>query len=249
MRAGQPFYKKSITTTTMMITLQKYLLREWLMAFIGVSIILLLVVVGAFANDMLNSVADGSLPPALLGSQLLLRVPEAGQLIFPLALFIAVMLGLGRLYRDQEMAVMRACGFHWHKMLLPLAALVLPIAILLLIMTFWIAPRASLVAGEQLEQAYQSAVVWGLKPGQFHSMQQGQFVVYVESMAEQGGQFEKVFIFQKTACRSRSGIRNGAIIGLILIQAIVIYVCLTGRSPTAAKMHSTITLQHLNGPI
>ncbi len=166
------------------------------MAFIGVAAILFLVIFGVYAGDMLGEVADGRLPAGLLGSQLLLRMPEALLLILPLALFIGVMMGLGRLYRDQEMSVMRACGFYWRRMLKPMLLLALPLALLLGAVGFLINPWAVRAADEQLDQAFRSALIWGLKAGQFHSLQQGNLVIYVESMNEAGNAFEEVFIYQ-----------------------------------------------------
>ncbi|MDX1381188.1 MAG: LptF/LptG family permease, partial [Xanthomonadales bacterium] len=99
-----------------MSVLQRYLYREWLLTFLAVSIVLTVVLLGVFLGELLNDVANGSIPAGLIGTQLLLRFPEAMGEMLPLAAFIAVMWGLGRLYRDQEMAVMRASGFTWPMM-------------------------------------------------------------------------------------------------------------------------------------
>lgn len=180
-----------------MSILQRYLYREWSLTLVAVTIVLFIVLMGVFLGELLNDLADGRIPPGLLGLQLLLYVPEALSSILPLAGFVAVMWGLGRLYRDQEMAVMRSNGFGWRQMLRPLALLVVPASFLLLLLTFNIAPRAAGLAEEKLEEAFRSAVIWGLQAGRFHIMQGGDLVIYVESLGEDGRTLENVFIQQQ----------------------------------------------------
>ena len=132
-----------------------------------------------------------------MSMQLLLHMPETFGNILPLAGFVAVMWGLGRLYRDQEMAVMRSSGFGWKQLLTPLLSLVIPLAVILLVLGLSIAPNAAQKAQQQLEEAFRSATVWGLQPGQFHVLRHGELVVYVEDIEEDGGGLKNIFIKQR----------------------------------------------------
>lgn len=180
-----------------MSILQRYLYREWFLTLVAVTVVLFIVLMGVFLGELLNDMADGRTPSGLLGLQLLLHTPEALSSILPLAGFVAVMWGLGRLYRDQEMAVMRSSGFGWRQMLRPLMLLVLPAAAVLLLLTFSIAPRAAALAEKKLEEAFKSAAVWGLHEGRFHILQGGDLVIYIESLAEDGRTLQNIFIQQK----------------------------------------------------
>ena len=151
-----------------MSILQKYILREWFWTALAVSIVLVIVLLGAYLSDMLKDIAGGRIPAGLLGVQLLLHMPETLGNILPLAGFVAVMWGLGRFYRDQEMAVMRSSGFDWRKLLKPLLSLVIPMAVALLVLGLLIAPTTARMAEDQLEAAFRSAAVWGLQAGKFH---------------------------------------------------------------------------------
>jgi lipopolysaccharide export system permease protein len=177
--------------------LQKYLFREWALTFGAVSIVLMIVLMGVFLGELLNDMADGKVPAGLVGMQLLLHLPDAMGNILPLSGFIAVVWGLGRLYRDQEMAVMRSNGFGWRQMLRPLANLVVPVAGLLLVLSMVLAPRASRQAERLLEEGFRSAALWGVKAGQFHILQEGQMVIYVESLDSDGRTLRNVFIQQR----------------------------------------------------
>ena len=124
---GSPFREANL------IILQKYVFREWFWTFIATGTVLLVVMVGVSFGELLHDIAGGRLPPGLLGTLLLLKMPDVLGTIIPLGAFIAVIWGLGRIYRDQEMAVMRSSGFHWPLLLRPLLNLLLPVSLLLLL--------------------------------------------------------------------------------------------------------------------
>ena len=94
-----------------LIILQKYFFREWLWTFLATATVLLIVMLGVSFGELLRDIAGGRVPPGLLGTLTLLKMPDVLGNILPLSIFIAVIWGLGRIYRDQEMAVMRASGF------------------------------------------------------------------------------------------------------------------------------------------
>ena len=180
-----------------MSILQKYIFREWFWTALAVSIVLVVVLLGAYLSDMLKDIAGGRIPAGLIGIQVLLHMPETLGNILPLAGFIAVMWGLGRIYRDQEMAVMRSSGFNWRKLLKPLFSLVIPMAVLLLVLGLSVAPKTARMAEEQLEAAFRSAAVWGLQAGKFHVLRQGELILYAEAIGDDGSTLKNIFIKQR----------------------------------------------------
>jgi lipopolysaccharide export system permease protein len=183
--------------------LQKYILREWFWTSIAVSIVLLIVLLGAFVGEMLNDIADGRMPVGLMSMQLLLHLPETLGNIFPLAGFISIMWGLGRLYRDQEMAVMRSSGFGWKQLLKPLFTLIAPVAVVLLLLGLLITPKSAQMAQLQLEEAFRSAAIWGLQPGKFHQLRDGNLIIYTEALDDDGAALRNIFIKQRDAGREQ----------------------------------------------
>lgn len=183
--------------------LQRYIFKEWFYTVLAVTAVLWIVLVGVFVGDLLNDIADGRVPAGLLGQQLLLATPRMLTQLLPLAAFVGVMWGLGRLYRDNEMVVMRSSGFSWRFMLKPLLALVLPVAALLLFISLWAAPRAAALSDSILEEALRSASLWGLQSGRFQIMQSGRLVLYVETLDRDGRRMENVFVRQADEERFR----------------------------------------------
>jgi lipopolysaccharide export system permease protein len=169
-------------------------LREWAWTLAAVSFVLMIVLLALFLGDMLDDIADGRMPAGLVGTQFILYLPRAVGHVLPLAGFIAIMWGLGRLYRDQEMAVMRSSGFSWKNLVRPLLNLTLPAAAVVLMIDLILAPAATDLAERKLEDAIRNAAVWGLQAGQFHVMRRGELVIYVESLGEDGQSLENIFV-------------------------------------------------------
>ncbi len=167
------------------------------MTLLAVILVLLTVTIALSFAELLSDVASGRIPTSLLGLLMLLRMSDALGTIVPLSAFVAVTWGLGRLYRDQEMAVMRASGFSWSMLLRPLFNLVLPISGLLLLSALFVAPRAAELQQLKLEEAFRTASEWGLRTGQFHVLRGGDTVLYVESVEADGRTLNNIFIQQR----------------------------------------------------
>ena len=186
-----------------MTLLQKYIFREWFWTFLAVTVVLLIVMIGVSLGELLNDIADGRVPSGLLWALIGLKMPEVMTTILPLSVFIAVIWGLGRLYRDQEMAVMRASGFRWQMMLRPLFVFLLPVSVALLAIGLYLAPAASLLAQGKLEDAFRNASEWGLQTGQFHVLQDGDLVLYVADVERDGRTLNRIFIQQRNEDREQ----------------------------------------------
>ena len=183
--------------------LQKYIFREWLWSFLAATIVLLIVMIVLALGELLNDIAGGQIPSGLLWTLIFLKLPEVSGTILPFSVFIGIIWGLGRLYRDQEMAVMRASGFHWKMMLRPLFQLLLPVALGLLLMGLFLSPLAASAAQKRVEEAFRNAAEWGLQPGTFHVLRGGDMVLYVESVGKDGRTLNHVFIQQRDGEREQ----------------------------------------------
>jgi len=156
--------------------------------------VLLIVMIGVALGELLSDIAGGRIPSGLLWVLIALKMPQVLGTIVPLSVFISVIWGLGRLYRDQEMSVMRSSGFRWQMMLRPLFNLLMPIAAILLALGLFVAPLAASATQQKLIDAFRNAAEWGLQAGTFHVLRDGQLVLYVESVEKDGRTLRNVFI-------------------------------------------------------
>ncbi len=176
--------------------LQKYIFREWFWTLLAVTFVLLVVMIGVALGEILNDIAGGRMPSGLLWTLIALKIPDVLGTILPLSVFIAVIWGLGRFYRDQEMSVMRSSGFRWQMMLRPLFNLLLPVSAVLLFIGLFLAPVAASTTQQKLLDAFRNAAEWGLQTGKFHVLRGGDLVLYVEAVEKDGRTLRNVFIQQ-----------------------------------------------------
>jgi len=92
------------------LILYRYINRQLLATTVVVTVVLMMVLVSGRFIKYLAQAAKGEIAADVLLLVMLYRVPEFLQLILPLSVFIAVLLVLGRMYSDSEMAVLRAGG-------------------------------------------------------------------------------------------------------------------------------------------
>ena len=111
--------------------------------------------------------------------------------IMPAALFFGLLLALGRLYRDGELPVCRACGYGLRAQLVPVLSLALPGAVLACWMTLVLAPDARRAVDELEQEAASLSDLRKLQPGRFVSLGE-QGVVYAQE-ADEDGQLHRVF--------------------------------------------------------
>ena len=177
--------------------LDRYVMTELLQALLAVMAVMPVVMFGGLLADTLSKIARGKVAAALLLSQIGLRSLEALTLILPLALFLGIMLGLGRLYRDGEMAVLAASGYGPRQLLKPVACVALVLAAILSVLSFWLAPSAARAGNRMIQEASRSMLVAGLEAGRFVEIPGRSGVLYLGGMNAQGTRFEQLFVYQE----------------------------------------------------
>lgn len=182
-----------------MLILNRYLLGEIAVSVLGVAAMLLITTLSIFFANTLTDVATGRLPVELLFPQIGLRSLAALTVLVPLSMFLGIMVALGRLYRDNEMAVLMCAGMDGRRLFRSLALLVTPFSLALVLISLWLSPWAMRTSLELRAEAKRTATVAGLEAGQFQEIGDG--VVYVETIAADGQTFRNVFIHRERAGR------------------------------------------------
>ncbi len=173
--------------------IERYLWREFASTFTAVAVILLLVSMGALFTDLVGEIARGRVPAALLLSQLGLRTLRWLPLVLPLALFLGLLLSIGRLYADSEMAVLFSVGLGPRKLWRPISRLLWPVLIFIACCSLWWGPWASNKAKEMIDTANRSFLIAGLEAGRFVELPGRAGILYVGELASDGTQFGKMF--------------------------------------------------------
>lgn len=181
----------------MFSTLNRYFSKELAQTFAGVSIILLIVIVGQSFVSLLAKVMKGKLPADVVVSMLGLGILKSAILLIPFALLLTIMLTLGRYYRDSEIYAIKASGIGSRSLLRSASLLFIPLVAFLFYLSIYSAPWAE----QQIETIKQKAGgltdIYSLTPGQFIESNQGNWVVFVEQSDRESGEVKNVFIYDR----------------------------------------------------
>lgn len=177
--------------------IDRYLLREIFRTFVGVTSVLMLILLGdQFARGLARAAADRIPREAVLKLMGLTSI-EYLSLMVPAAFFFAVMLTMGRLYRDSEMTALNACGVGAGRLLRPLLWAALLVASGLGVLAFDTAPWAARMSAEIRLEGARQVQLTALEPGRFRSASGGRLVFYARDRNE-AGQLTGIFIQQRT---------------------------------------------------
>ena len=174
-------------------TLDRYVLREAALSWLAVTAVLLVVLVSNTLAQVLGQAADRGYPRGVILTLIGLYSIQNLNLLIPIGLLLGIVLALGRLYHESEMAALRACGVGPGRLLRPVGLLALGVTALLA----WLALAAAPRAFGQLEgikrEAIKAAEFGMLEPGKFHTFAGGTSVFYAES-ADADGTLRRVFL-------------------------------------------------------
>lgn len=174
--------------------LTRYLVREVLLTQAAVTLVLLLIIVGGTVARMLREAAEGRIPADVLLPMVALGSVRGLILLLPVSLFLALMLSLGRLYKDSEMAAMKACGVGPEQIYSAIVWMTAPLVVLLTVLVFWGSPLASQGIDQIRIGAEQRSDLVGIAPGRFTESRATGQVFFIEGLAGDGNTMRGVFI-------------------------------------------------------
>ena len=182
-------------------TLNRYFSRELALTFVAVSAVLLTVVISKSFISLLTRVMDGKMSADAVLSILGLGILDATILLAPFALFVSVMLVLGRLYRDSEIYAIKANGISVLRLFRYAVLFVLPVLVLLAYASLFLTPQIAQKIETIKLEAKERTSIMGLVPGQFIEARQGDWVVFIEAAERKTGTARNIFIYDRRGDR------------------------------------------------
>jgi lipopolysaccharide export system permease protein len=173
--------------------LDRYIFREIAMTWLGVTMVLLLILLTNQFARVLGDVAKGKLPKNAAFDVIGLSAVQYLTVLVPIGLFLAIMLGLGRLYRDSELPAMMACRVGPAGLYRPVAWLVVPLAISVAWLAIVGGPWALTEVDRIGAEARRDADLSSIEPGKFTVFGSDRAVVYGQSVTSDGA-MENVFM-------------------------------------------------------
>jgi lipopolysaccharide export system permease protein len=180
--------------------LDRYVLREVASTWVAVTGVLLAILVSNQLARILGLAAANGFPREVIVSLIGLTTLQNLTVLVPIGMLLAVMMALGRLYHDSEMAAVRACGTGPERLYVPVMFLAVAVAAGLAWLAFDVAPAAFGKAQDLRREALRSAEFGRLEPGKFRSFAGGSAVFYAER-ADEAGVLYNVFLQRRVGDR------------------------------------------------
>ena len=187
-------WRNLITVMDRMVALDllKTLLAVW-------SVIVVIIVSRQFIR-VLDKAVQGQVSNQTLLTVLGLKTIIASAAFLPAALFMAVLMVLGRMYRDQEMSAVASAGGGAKTIYRAIFLLVFPLSLVSASLSFYIAPWAEAMIELQMQQDKDSADQRGVAAGKFSEYSQGDLVFYVEKV-DDDKKMHQVFVQHRQGAR------------------------------------------------
>lgn len=167
--------------------IQRYIFREVLQSWVGVTLVLLIILLSNQLATVLARAAEGGFAGNVVLVLLWLTSLQQLVVLIPIGLFLAVMLALGRLYHESELTAMQACGLGSRALLRPVVLLAVIAAALLAWLSFQVVPQSAQRALDIRSQAIRDARFARLPPNKFVKFNAGgDIVFYAEGVDEEG---------------------------------------------------------------
>jgi lipopolysaccharide export system permease protein len=181
-------------------TMQRYVLREVVQTWLAVTGVLVAILVSNQLSKVLAQAAENQYGRGVVFDLVVLGAVMNLSVIVPVGLLLAVVLTLGRMYHDSEMAALLACGFGPARLLAPLFCFSILIAIGLGWLSFVQVPRADGQVQLLRQSAIKEAQFGQLDAGRFRAFSGGDAVFYAERV-DQEGVLHNVFVQRESAGR------------------------------------------------
>ena len=166
--------------------LTRYVLRETLQTWFVVTLVLLLILLTYQFAQVLGDAAGAKVPKSAILRVLTLTFVQFLAILTPIGLFLSILMALGRLYRDSEMAAFMACGVGPAGLYRPLALVAAMLTLLVGWLALVVSPAATRDILSIVEEAKQRADLSLIEAGNFLPFGRDGAVIYAEQVKPDG---------------------------------------------------------------
>lgn len=172
----------------------RYLSRQLFWSTLAVSFVLTFIIVFSRFLKYLSDAAVGKFDGTAVLLITAYRLPGFLEMVLPLGLFLGVLLSYGRMYLENEMVVLQACGVSQNRLvqlsMIPAFCLAGVIAFFAFYLGPWGAQKSFNVMVEQERRSGLEV----LSPRRFHSSNEGRTVTYAEEINSDKAEMKGLFI-------------------------------------------------------
>jgi lipopolysaccharide export system permease protein len=178
------------------LIINRYLIRETALPLVTVTATLIVIFMSYNAAHYTADAAAGLLPAGTVFHLTLLRSLISIEVLLPAALYLAVVMGMGRLYSDNEMVALHASGFSELRVMRSVLWLSLSVAIVVAGLSLVVRPWAYQKSYLLKAEAKAEFNLDRLEAGQFYTAKESNTVIFVERINRRQKRLEQVYFYR-----------------------------------------------------
>lgn len=177
--------------------IEKYLIRELLVPFLVVISILVALFVSFSTARILAGAVTETLGMVAMLQLVMLKTIVALEVLVPISFYVAIIYGLSRLSRDQEINILRTVGFGDNRILYTVLLIAIPVSIISGTLSLYARPWAYAESYILDAQAQAELNAKRFQAGRFYGSENSGRVIFVQAKDDSGTRMEQVFHFIK----------------------------------------------------
>jgi lipopolysaccharide export system permease protein len=168
--------------------------KELARGFGATLVVILTIVITMMLIRVLSQAASGVVAPAdvvlLMGYTVLTHLPT----ILALSLFVSIVVTLGRMYRDSEMAIWFSSGVALTRFIAPVLRMCWPVLLVVALLVLLVWPWGNRSSAELRERYEQRSDLSRVTPGVFQTSRDGSRVFFIEKSSAEAVNAKGVFV-------------------------------------------------------
>jgi len=179
------------------LIIKRYIDLEIIKPMILISLILVVIFTSFSSAAYLADATHGLLSGATVIKLTLLKTMIGLEALLPTALYLAIVVGLGRLYSDSEMTALTATGFSELQLVKTILPLTVVVAVIVALLTLYIRPWAYQASYRIQARSLAQLDINKLEAGRFYPLGQTHSVLFAAGISRKNGRLEQVFFQDK----------------------------------------------------
>ena len=171
-----------------------YIAREILKPLAIITTGLIIVFAGYSSGRYLSYAVDGFLQIETLASFILIKLVIALEVLLPIALYLSIVLGLGRLESNSEVTAIRSSGIGGGRVMKVVVAISAVLALLVACFSIYGRPLAYEQSYWIKAKAEAEIELDKLESGNFYDSEQRERTIFVDQADKSSGHLERIFI-------------------------------------------------------
>jgi len=169
-------------------------MREISRSMLAVGAVLIAIFASYDAASYLADAVSGLLPSSFILLFLALKTGIALEVLLPTTLYVAVVVSLGRMYRDCEMIALESCGVGMRHVFKPVFYFSFVVAVVVAVISLYVRPWSYEKIYRLKAQARSNFDISQMKGGQFYEIEYANLVIFAEKVKPSKNRGEQVFV-------------------------------------------------------